>query len=151
MFARSIPGPDACDCSFAVIEPREPREPRERRHAPCLTHPMVDMPVRTTPPVSLQLAAEAQTLRRLVRDEGLAAQDFVVEEDDSAAAFGMFGMVGSLRRVKRVSTQETRIYSVDRNRRWLQAFLLDLRNGYFSAEFSGLPRRGTAQSPSRNP
>ncbi|MDQ6627551.1 MAG: hypothetical protein M3Z29_03750 [Pseudomonadota bacterium] len=112
---------------------------------------MFDMHVRTTPPVSLQLAAEAQTLRRLVREEGLAAQDFVVEEDDSVSAFGMSGMVGTLRRVKRVSTQETRIYSVDRNRRWLQAFLLDLRNGYFSAEFSGLPRRGAANSPSRSP
>jgi hypothetical protein len=82
---------------------------------------------------SIKSARTGQALATLLREEGLDVRDFQSDEGPAAQISSeAVPVLGSLLRIRCVSTGEERIYSIGSGFTWLRPFIRDLREGHFA-------------------
>lgn len=73
----------------------------------------------------------------VLRAKGFEIGDFELEDDAAPGLSDLFGVRGSLLRVRCCSTGEERMYHTGLGSVWLGAFLMDLGGGHFSRAVRG--------------
>ncbi len=88
-----------------------------------------------------------QAIGELLSARGFALDDFTVVEDRSPQLSDLFGLIGGVVVVRRLSSGEERVYAAGTGTAWYGALAADIDAGHFGSRQPPAPPAGPAEGP----